>query len=273
MRPAPAVEFGHHQQEHQQGYMQLQHHTQPQQQQQQQQQQQPRRDGDYKTIIMQYVDGTHISGEMDLEDQMIYIKELIAAVKDEQAHWDTAGVDWDAECIFSVRIAVHVVTAIIVEFHSERMGCEVFKRLIHTGYIYEGKPMSVMLGRDFFIEGNTEFICEEDERKAILYLRHVPCKSDIPVYTKEISEHYRISEDNIKVDLLSTEIMGAQTHNFDGTVREGGLKGTFYEGMPDCMKPKVKTKRPLDNITFGKNMRSKGECHRSQCEMGCNCGD
>ena len=54
---------------------------------------------------------------------------------------------------------------------------------------------------------------------------------------------------------------------------EGGLKGTFYEGMPDCMKPKVKTKRPLDNITFGKNMRSKGECHRSQCEMGCNCGD
>ena len=52
-----------------------------------------------------------------------------------------------------------------------------------------------------------------------------------------------------------------------------GLKGTFYEGMPDCMKPKVKTKRPLDNITFGKNMRSKGECHRSQCEMGCNCGD
>ena len=43
--------------------------------------------------------------------------------------------------------------------------------------------------------------------------------------------------------------------------------------MPDCMKPKVKTKRPLDNITFGKNVRSKGECHRSQCEMGCNCGD
>ena len=54
---------------------------------------------------------------------------------------------------------------------------------------------------------------------------------------------------------------------------EGGLKGTFYESMPDCMKPKVKTKRPLDNITFGKNVRSKGECHRSQCEMGCNCGD
>ena len=52
---------------------------------------------------------------------------------------------------------------------------------------------------------------------------------------------------------------------------EGGLKGTFYESMPDCMKPKVKTKRPLDNITFGKNVRSKGECHRSQCEMGCNC--
>ena len=101
----------------------------------------------------------------------------------------------------------------------------------------------------------------------------MPCKSDIPVYTKEISEHYRISEDNIKVNLLSTEIMGAQTHNFDGTVREGGLKGTFYEGMPDCMKPKVKTKRPLDNITFSKNIRSKGECHRSQCEMGCNCGD
>ena len=25
MRPAPAIEFGHHQQEHQQGYMQLQH--------------------------------------------------------------------------------------------------------------------------------------------------------------------------------------------------------------------------------------------------------
>lgn len=55
------------------------------------------------------------------------------------------------------------------------MGCEIFKRLIHTGYIYEGKPMSVMLGRDFFIESNTELICEEDERKAILYLRHVPC--------------------------------------------------------------------------------------------------
>ena len=35
----------------------LQHHTQPQQPQ-QQQQQQPRRDGDYKTIILQYVDGT-----------------------------------------------------------------------------------------------------------------------------------------------------------------------------------------------------------------------
>ena len=47
---------------------------------------------------------------------MIYIKELIAAVKEEQAHWDTTGVDWDAECIFSVRIAVHVVTAIIVEW-------------------------------------------------------------------------------------------------------------------------------------------------------------
>ena len=44
--------------------------------------------------------------------------------------------------------------------------------------------------------------------------------------------------------------------------------------LPDSMKPKAKEKRPLDNITFGKNnMRSKGECHRSQCEMGCNCGD
>ena len=46
--------------------------------------------------------------------------------------------------------------------------------------------------------------------------------------------------------------------------------------MPDSMKPKAKEKRPLDNITFGqrtKNTCSKGECHRSQCEMGCNCGD
>ena len=50
----------------------------------------------------------------------------------------------------------------------------------------------------------------------------------------------------------------------------GGLKGSFYKGMPDSMKPKAKEKRPLDNITFGKNTRSKGECHRSQCEMGCN---
>ena len=45
-------------------------------------------------------------------------------------------------------------------------------------------------------------------------------------------------------------------------------------GAPvDAHTCKVKTKRPLDNITFGKNMRSKGECHRSQCEMGCNCDD
>ena len=54
----------------------------------------------------------------------------------------------------------------------------------------------------------------------------------------------------------------------------GGLKGSFYEGMPDSMKLKAKEKRPLDTITFGKNnMRSKGECHRSQCEMGYNCDD
>ena len=51
----------------------------------------------------------------------------------------------------------------------------------------------------------------------------------------------------------------------------GGLKGSFYEGMPDSMKPKIKEKRPLDNITFGKNTRSKGERHHSQCEKGCNC--
>ena len=28
----------------------------------------------------------------------------------------------------------------------------------------------------------------------------------------------------------------------------GGLKGSFYEGMPDSMKPKAKEKRPLNNI-------------------------
>ena len=57
-------------------------------------------------------------------------------------------------------------------------------------------------------------------------------------------------------------------------VAAGGLKGSFYEGMPDSMKLKAKEKRPLDTITFGKNnMRSKGECHRSPCEMGCNCDD
>ena len=31
-------------------------------------------------------------------------------------------------------------------------------------------------------------------------------------------------------------------------VAAGGLKGSFYEGMPDSMKPKAKEKRPLNNI-------------------------
>ena len=58
---------------------------------------------------------------------------------------------------------------------------------------------------------------------------------------------------------------------YEVEVTAGGLKGSFYEGMPDSMKPKAKEKRPLDNITFGKNTRSKGERHHSQCEKGCNC--
>ena len=32
-------------------------------------------------------------------------------------------------------------------------------------------------------------------------------------------------------------------------VTAGGLKGSFCEGMPDSMKPKIKEKRPLDNRT------------------------
>ena len=29
----------------------------------------------------------------------------------------------------------------------------------------------------------------------------------------------------------------------------GGLKGSFYESMPDSMKPKAKGKRPLNDST------------------------
>ena len=75
------------QQQQQWQYMQVQPlQVSPQQQQQQQQQQQheEQEDNTYKNLVLQYRDGTHISGELDVEEHIVYFKELTGYIKQQQ---------------------------------------------------------------------------------------------------------------------------------------------------------------------------------------------
>ena len=77
MRVATAVETPSYQQQQQWQYMQVQPlQVSPQQQQQQQQQQQheEQEDNKYKNLVLQFRDGTHISGELDVEEHIVYFK-------------------------------------------------------------------------------------------------------------------------------------------------------------------------------------------------------
>ena len=87
MRAATAVETPSYQQQQQQWQcMQMQPlQVSPQQQQQQQQQQhEEQEDNTYKNLVLQYRDGTHISGELDVEEHIVYFKELTGYIKQQQ---------------------------------------------------------------------------------------------------------------------------------------------------------------------------------------------
>ena len=95
---------------------------------------------------MEFRDGTHISGELDVEEHIVYFKELTGYIKQQQQqHTNLNDTEWERECRFSVRSVVHTVTAILVEFESNHMGFEVFKVLSTKGYICDSKEMQVML--------------------------------------------------------------------------------------------------------------------------------
>ena len=55
-----------------------------QQQQQQQQQHEEQEDNTYKNLVLQYRDGSHISGELDVEEHIVYFKELTGYIKQQQ---------------------------------------------------------------------------------------------------------------------------------------------------------------------------------------------
>ena len=98
--------------------------------------------------MLQYRDGTHIRGELDVEEHIVYFKELTGYIKQQQQqHTNLNDTEWERECRFSVRSVVHTVTAILVEFESNHMGFEVFKVLSTKGYICDSKEMQVMLAR------------------------------------------------------------------------------------------------------------------------------
>ena len=87
MRFETAAETPIYQQQQQWQCMQMQPlQVSPQQQQQQQQQQQheEQEDSKYKNLVLQYRDGTHISGELDVEEHIVYFKELTGYIKQQQ---------------------------------------------------------------------------------------------------------------------------------------------------------------------------------------------
>ena len=87
MRFETAVETPSYQQQQQQWQcMQMQPlQVSPQQQQQQQQQQhEEQEDNKYKNLVLQFRDGTHISGELDVEEHIVYFKELTGYIKQQQ---------------------------------------------------------------------------------------------------------------------------------------------------------------------------------------------
>ena len=223
MRFETAVETPSYQQQQQWQYMQVQPlQVSPQQQQQQQQQQQheEQEDNKYKNLVLQFRDGTHISGELDVEEHIVYFKELTGYIKQQQQqHTNLNDTEWERECRFSVRSVVHTVTAILVEFESNHMGFEVFKVLSTKGYICDSKEMQVMLGRDFFVQPTIEQQQQQDERTMVLHLRKIPSMADVPSYTKGIAEHYKLTIDELQIAILTTEILGEKTDNQDGTVR------------------------------------------------------
>ena len=99
------------------------------------------------------------------------------------------------------------------------MGFEVFKVLSTKGYVCDSKEMQVMLGRDFFVQPTIEQQQHDDPRTTVLYLRKIPSMTDVPSYTKGIAEHYKLTIEELQIDILTTEIMGEKTDNQDGTVR------------------------------------------------------
>ena len=124
-------------------------------------------DNTYKNLVLQYRDGTHISGELDVEEHIVYFKELTGYIKQQQQqHTNLNDTEWERECRLSVRSVVHTVTAILVEFESNHMGFEVFKVLSTKGYICDSKEMQVMLGRDFFVQPTIEQQQQDDPRAA-----------------------------------------------------------------------------------------------------------
>ena len=247
IRVATAVETPSYQQQQQQWQrIQMQPlQVSPQQQQQQQQQQhEEQEDNTYKNLVLQYRDGSHISGELDVEEHIVYFKELTGYIKQQQQqHTNLNDTEWERECRFSVRSVVHTVTAILVEFESNHMGFEVFKVLSTKGYICDSKEMQVMLGRDFFVQPTIEQQQQQDERTMVLHLRKIPSMADVPSYTKAIAEHYKLTIDELQIAILTTEILGEKTDNQDGTVRY-----VFVN------KHNVKTYPVLDMLFHGKKV-------------------
>ena len=154
------------------------------------------------------------SGELDVEEHIVYFKELTGYIKQQQQqHTNLNDTEWERECRFSVRSVVHTVTAILVEFESNHMGFEVFKVLSTKGYICDSKEMQVMLGRDFFVQPTIEQQQQQDERTMVLHLRKIPSMADVPSYTKAIAEHYKLTIDELQIAILTTEILGEKTDN------------------------------------------------------------